>query len=152
MQWVPSALFLGVKRPGCEADHSPHVPRLQNEWSYTSTPQYVFMAWCLVKQRDNYLYLHLNFATSHSVDLPHASFRELLLDQLHCSCTVFKHGEISLYIEYWNAVYFHGTETCTSRMHNCSLVSVWLFSCMGIFASFGISLKQVAETKHDTCA
>jgi len=25
------------------------VPRSKNEWSYTSTPQYVFMAWCLVK-------------------------------------------------------------------------------------------------------
>jgi hypothetical protein len=23
MQWVPGALSLGVKRPGCEADHSP---------------------------------------------------------------------------------------------------------------------------------
>jgi len=25
------------------------VPRSKNEWSYTSTPQYAFMAWCLVK-------------------------------------------------------------------------------------------------------
>jgi len=23
-----------------------------NAWSYTSTPQYVFVAWCLVKHRD----------------------------------------------------------------------------------------------------
>jgi hypothetical protein len=28
IQWIPGALFLGVKWPGCEADHSPHlVPR-----------------------------------------------------------------------------------------------------------------------------
>jgi hypothetical protein len=30
----------------------------KNAWSYTSTPQYVFMAWCLVKHKDNFtLYL-----------------------------------------------------------------------------------------------
>jgi hypothetical protein len=28
------------------------VPRSKNAWSYISTPQYVFMAWCLVKHRD----------------------------------------------------------------------------------------------------
>jgi hypothetical protein len=39
IQWVPGALSLGVKRPGREADHSPHlVPRSKNMWSYTSTP------------------------------------------------------------------------------------------------------------------
>jgi hypothetical protein len=43
-------LSLGVKRTRREADHSPHlVPRSKNAWSYTSTPQYVFMAWCSVK-------------------------------------------------------------------------------------------------------
>jgi len=27
----------------------PHlVPRLKNEWSYTSTPPYAFMVWCSV--------------------------------------------------------------------------------------------------------
>jgi hypothetical protein len=26
------------------------VPRSKNEWSYTSAPQYAFMAWCLVKK------------------------------------------------------------------------------------------------------
>jgi hypothetical protein len=30
------------------------VPRSKNAWSYTSTPQYAFMAWCLVKHRDNF--------------------------------------------------------------------------------------------------
>jgi preprotein translocase subunit SecG len=31
--------FPEVKRPGREADHSPHlVPRSKNEWSYTSVP------------------------------------------------------------------------------------------------------------------
>jgi hypothetical protein len=50
MQWVPGALSLGVKRPGREADHSPlSSAEVKNAWSCTSTPQYVFMAWCLAK-------------------------------------------------------------------------------------------------------
>jgi len=50
IQWLIGALTLGVKWPGCEADHSP-LPsaKVKNAWSYTSTPLYVFIAWCLVK-------------------------------------------------------------------------------------------------------
>jgi hypothetical protein len=41
-----------VKRPGCEADHSPpSSAEVKNAWSYTSTPQYTSMAWCLVKHK-----------------------------------------------------------------------------------------------------
>jgi len=37
---------------GREANHSPpSSANVKNEWSYTSTPTYVFMAWCLVKYR-----------------------------------------------------------------------------------------------------
>jgi hypothetical protein len=36
------------------------VPRSKDEWSYTSTPQYAFMAWFLVKEkrkhRDNFTF------------------------------------------------------------------------------------------------
>jgi hypothetical protein len=32
------------------------VPRSKNEWSYTSTSQYAFMAWCLVMHRDNFTF------------------------------------------------------------------------------------------------
>jgi hypothetical protein len=53
--WVPGALSLGVKRPEREADHSPpSTAEVKTAWSYTSTPQYVFMAWCLVKHRDKF--------------------------------------------------------------------------------------------------
>jgi len=42
---------LGVKRPRREADHSPPSnAEVKNAWSYISTPQYVFLAWCLIKQ------------------------------------------------------------------------------------------------------
>jgi len=33
------------------------VPSLKNDWSYNSTPQYAFTAWCsLKKQRDNFTF------------------------------------------------------------------------------------------------
>jgi hypothetical protein len=61
IQWIPGTLSLGVKRPGCEADHSsPSSAKVKNAWSYTSTPQYAFIAWCLVKaQGELYLDLYL---------------------------------------------------------------------------------------------
>jgi hypothetical protein len=43
--------FPGVKRPGRKSDYSPpSSAEVKNAWSYTSTPQYVFMVWCLFKQ------------------------------------------------------------------------------------------------------
>jgi hypothetical protein len=57
IQWVPGALSLGVKQLGREADHSPPASsKVKNACSYTSTPQYIFMAWCLVKHRDNFTF------------------------------------------------------------------------------------------------
>jgi hypothetical protein len=54
---LPGAPSLGVKRPWREADHSPPSnAEVKNAWSYTSTPQYVFMAWCLVKHGDNFTF------------------------------------------------------------------------------------------------
>jgi hypothetical protein len=48
---------LGLKRLGREADISPpYSAEVKNAWSYTSTPQYVFMAWCLVKHRDKFTF------------------------------------------------------------------------------------------------
>jgi hypothetical protein len=57
---ITGAPSLGVKRQGREADHS----RSKNAWSYTSTPQYALMAWCLVKKRDNFTFtLYIRFNT-----------------------------------------------------------------------------------------
>jgi hypothetical protein len=56
--------FPGVRRPGRGADHSPPSSAEVNEWSYTSTPQYAFMAWCSVKaQGQLYLYLSVLIST-----------------------------------------------------------------------------------------
>jgi hypothetical protein len=64
IQWVPGALSLGVKRPGREADHSPpSSAELKTEWSYTSTPQYAFMAWCSVKKAQGQLCLLLSLSS-----------------------------------------------------------------------------------------
>jgi hypothetical protein len=47
VQQVSGPLFLGVKRPGREADHSPPPSaEVKNAWSYTSTSLYAFMALC----------------------------------------------------------------------------------------------------------
>jgi hypothetical protein len=61
IQWLPGALSLGVKRPGRETDHSPpSSAEIKNAWSYTSTLQYAFMTWCLVKaQGQRYITLHI---------------------------------------------------------------------------------------------
>jgi hypothetical protein len=39
IQWTPRAFSPGVKRPGCEADHSPSASaEVKKMWIYTSTP------------------------------------------------------------------------------------------------------------------
>jgi len=51
IQWIPWAVSLGAKRQRRDADHPPpSSAEVKNEWSYTSTPQYAFMAWCSVKR------------------------------------------------------------------------------------------------------
>jgi hypothetical protein len=48
---------MGVKRPEREADHSPpSSTEIKNVWSYTFTPEYAFMAWCLVKHKDSFTF------------------------------------------------------------------------------------------------
>jgi hypothetical protein len=39
------------------------VLRSKNVWSYISTLQYVFMAWCLVKYRDNFTFTFTSTGT-----------------------------------------------------------------------------------------
>jgi hypothetical protein len=69
IQWVPGALFLGLKRPVREADHSPPSSvEVKNAWSYTFTPQYVFMAWCLTTHRDNFTFCLNYYSSTHSLN------------------------------------------------------------------------------------
>jgi hypothetical protein len=55
IQRVPGALSLGAKRPVRLTTHL-HLVSRSSEWSYTSTPQYVSMVWCLVKHRKNFTF------------------------------------------------------------------------------------------------
>jgi hypothetical protein len=42
--------FSELKWPGTRAEHLPASnAKIKNVWSYTSTPPYIFMAWCLVQ-------------------------------------------------------------------------------------------------------
>jgi hypothetical protein len=55
---MEAASTLRVKQLGLEADYSPlsSAKVVKNVWSYTSTSQYVFMAWCSVKHKDNFTF------------------------------------------------------------------------------------------------
>jgi hypothetical protein len=57
------------------------VPRSKDERNYTSIPQYVFMAWCLVKHRDKFTFYLLSFGyESRCVTFLFMSAVEYLLD------------------------------------------------------------------------
>jgi hypothetical protein len=46
---VPGAIFPGVKRQECEADHStPTSAKVKKMGTYTSTPPYAFVALCSI--------------------------------------------------------------------------------------------------------
>jgi hypothetical protein len=64
-QVVPAALSAGINLPrgggggggGGEADHRPpSSAEVKNSCSYTYSPPYVFMAWYLVKHKDNFTF------------------------------------------------------------------------------------------------
>jgi hypothetical protein len=61
----PSFLHNGYRRalarlPACEADRSPVLnDEVKNSRNYTSSPTYVFMAWCLTNQSDVFTFLRL---------------------------------------------------------------------------------------------
>jgi len=52
--------FLAITQLGHEIDHlPPSNAEVKNAWSYISTLRYVFMAWRLVKHRDNFTFTFL---------------------------------------------------------------------------------------------
>jgi hypothetical protein len=59
--------------PGGKADHSPSTSvEFKNAWSYTSIRQHVFMAWCLIKYKDNFT-LTLPLPDSRTMGVRHPS-------------------------------------------------------------------------------
>jgi len=55
MQLIPAALYLPVKRPEREANHTNSMLEFGNSWSCISTPQYAFMARYVIKYRENFI-------------------------------------------------------------------------------------------------
>jgi hypothetical protein len=87
IQWVPGPLSLEVKRSGRESDHSPpSSAEVKNAWSYTSTSQYVFMAWCLVKHSDNFTFTEFRTRTTFIYSYTF-SVREELMTFVSLLCT-----------------------------------------------------------------
>jgi hypothetical protein len=86
VKWIPGTLSLWVKQPMRAADQSPpSSAKVRNAWSYTPTPQYVFVAWCLVKHRDNFTsYLTLRYLTDKILDM-------IILRRLFNGCSL-KHS------------------------------------------------------------
>jgi hypothetical protein len=58
VQWVPGALFLGVRRPGREADHSPPSSAEVKEWVelYLHSPDMPSWYGAQLKHRDNFTF------------------------------------------------------------------------------------------------
>jgi hypothetical protein len=112
IQWVQGALTPEVKRLGRDADHSPpSTAEVKNMWSYTSTPQYVFMAWWSVKHESTRTALPLFF-------LP--SFLSSLFFLLYSSPFLFLQLSFSLYfascfppfiISFFLKRYWHGLQS-----------------------------------------
>jgi hypothetical protein len=60
-QWVAGALSPGVKWPGNEANHAPpSSAEVRKAWSYTFTPPYIFMMWCLIIYYHGLIIKHRN--------------------------------------------------------------------------------------------
>jgi hypothetical protein len=59
LQWL-QITFSRCRTPRREGYHSPPSSAgVKYAWSYASTPPNVFMAWCMVKHRDNFTLLYL---------------------------------------------------------------------------------------------
>jgi hypothetical protein len=71
---------MGVKLPGREADHSlPSMAEVKECVVLYLHPQYVFMAWCLVKHRDTFTLLYLPNAKQKRLPQQHGTKLLLLL-------------------------------------------------------------------------
>jgi hypothetical protein len=70
---VTAGFFPRVKRRETE-NSSPSSAEVKNAWLYTSNPQYVFMAWCLVKHSENFTFSILMLFSHIRLGLPSGLF------------------------------------------------------------------------------
>jgi hypothetical protein len=52
--------FPVVRQIGHEAEHSALSSAKVNVRSYTSTPPYVFIVWCLIKDKNDFIFLYIS--------------------------------------------------------------------------------------------
>jgi len=117
------AFSLRIKRPGHEADYSPpSSARSKNTWSYTSLPQYAFIAWWSIKAQGRLDLLPL------PVQLP---WSRVLLEKLTMIQLVKKF--ISLYGTWRFITVF------TRALHR----SINLARCIQFTPYYSISLKSI---------
>jgi hypothetical protein len=87
IQWERGTISLGVKRSECEADHSlSSSTEVRNAWCHTSTPQYVFMAWYLVKHRDKF-YIYFVLLSKKFIKIFQVN---IIIDNFFCIITNFE--------------------------------------------------------------
>jgi hypothetical protein len=59
--YLISLRFLSNKRHiPLPSQYAPSSSEVKNSWSYTFNPQYVFMAWCLIKHRGNFTFTFID--------------------------------------------------------------------------------------------
>jgi hypothetical protein len=126
---------LGVKRPGREADHSPPSSAEVNECSYTSTPQYAFMVWCLVKLRGIFTFLPFWFICSLYLYLQSENLSQWYNEKR-------KEHVRKIHVLHWNEY------TCLSCFH---VAQTW--SCDLHPVTVAVRLKRVQNfiRRHDYC-
>jgi hypothetical protein len=78
IQWAPGALSLEVKRPEREADHSPpSSAESRMRGAIPPLPQYIFMALCSVKHRDNFTFTFMYRSSEVAVKITNVLETEL---------------------------------------------------------------------------
>jgi hypothetical protein len=87
IQWVPGALPLGVKLPGCEDDHSsPTNAEVKNTWIFKSTPPYV----SLIKHRENFTHFFYPQEIISKIRLNNGlqSYKKFFIGSRYCWLTI----------------------------------------------------------------
>jgi hypothetical protein len=82
--------FPGRKAAGSWSWPLTSSAEVTNAWSYTSTPQYVFMSWCLVKHRDNFTFTFYLVFFSYDLMRKHGSLSKFPWCRNDCLSENFK--------------------------------------------------------------
>jgi hypothetical protein len=109
VQWVPGALSLGVKRPGCEADNSPPSNAEVKEWVELYLHSANTPSWrgTWLKHRGNFTFTFTYYANvrEHNMNSVASRCKEWLRGQVPYAKTTSNYGRGSLRLSYHNALF-----------------------------------------------